>query len=73
LAETAKTLELQPVGLQVLCIIGSSFGLFNSGSNSIFQKMFRVRFEVNPVALATRRGFSGLAVKDEACDFSVAG
>lgn len=40
LAETAKTLELQPVGLQVLCIIGSSFGLFNSGSNSIFQKKF---------------------------------
>jgi hypothetical protein len=36
LAETAKTLELQPVGLQILCIIGSSFGLFNS-ANSIFQ------------------------------------
>jgi hypothetical protein len=72
LAETAKTLELQPVGLQVLCIIGSSFGLFNSGSNSIFQKKFRVRFEAIAVALATRR-VSGSAVKDEACDFSVAG
>src|ERR1700733_13939363 len=69
-----KTLELQPVGLQVLCIIGSSSDPFNSGSNSIFQReVFRRGSRSLGCLGAMPRRSSGPTVKDEACDFSFAG
>ena len=72
LAETAKTLESQPVRLRAICIIGSLSGRLNFCSKSIvlagFQRLLRCcAFALRDTAM--RREFEARAVEDEVRDF----